>query len=53
MKRGDIVSSDLGWLGKVDKVGQNVQLVWQDGPLKGREARVPKELLTLKAKALK
>lgn len=52
MKRDDIVANGIpGWLGRVLSVNSkgNVRLLWVDGPLKGRDALVPKALLKRRA----
>jgi hypothetical protein len=57
LRKGDIVRGGPGdaWLGRVTGHGtqSNVQLVWTDGPLQGRDARVPASLLTRAAKGLR
>ena len=50
MKKGDIVRGNDGWLAKVIGLSKNVRIEWQTGPLKGREALVPKEHIKVVAK---
>ena len=45
MKRGDIVTGFDGWRGQVISSGKYVNLIWQSGPLAGREGRIPSAFL--------
>jgi hypothetical protein len=50
MKKGDVVRGYDGWLARVAGVSKNIRIIWQTGPLKGRDALVPKEHIKVVAK---
>tara|TARA_Y100000310_G_scaffold320941_1_gene377929 strand:- start:346 stop:534 length:189 start_codon:yes stop_codon:yes gene_type:complete len=52
MRKGDLVKNEDGWLGRVQGISSapNVLLMWETGPMKGRNGRVPKSMLKVVAK---